>query len=240
MIKDFDRQAKETIDKVLVIAKLQAFFLGIIIISLYFSSWNFFAFCFRGFFWTGFFLLFLQAIKRLLYSYWSFLFISTLYSLSFVIDFGLGRISLAEMLTLATFIGLNILQASMMMRPIFYPMPNWWEYDFRYRTDIKAKIKVKDKFYDVRIADVRMGEVAIHSFHELEAGDRILLTGIDEIDKTLSIIFDVATVRKNIVGRPHIIGLKLFNHGDIVHYQKLKELIRSKKLSKKHFIRYGQ
>ena len=240
MIKDLDKQAQETIDKVLVITKVQAFFFGIIIVNLYFSSWNFFAFCFRGFFWTGFFLLFLRAIRRLLYSYWSFLFISTIYSMSFFIDFGLGKISMAEILTFVTLIGLNILQAKMMMHPVFYPMPNWWEYDFRYRKDIKGKVKVKDKSYDVRIADVRMGEVSIRCFQELEAGEHIVLNEIDEMDKAFSIPFDVATVRKNIVGRPYIIGLKLLNPADVIHYRKLKGLMRSKTLSKKHFIRYEQ
>ena len=240
VVIDLDKESEEIIDKILVIIKLQAFFIGIITVNIYFLHMNFFTFCLRGFFWTGFFVLFLQAAKQLLYSYWSFLFILTLYTMSFIIDIGLGNTSIGEVLALLVILGLSVFQMSIMMRPIYYPMPNWWEYDFRYRADIKGKVAVKKKSYNVRISDVRMDKASIQSFYEFEAGDHIVLTEVDEIDRPFGIAFDVATVRKNIVGRPYIVGLKLSGHKDILDYRKLKSLVHSKRLSKTKFIDYGQ
>ena len=238
MIRDLDKNAQQTMEKVLSISKLQAVGLGLIIVKLYFSTWNFYAFVLRGTLAIIFFALFFRATKRLLYSYWAFLGLLTLYTLSFFIDLGPRNISLGEFLILSTLLALNIFQARMMMRPIYYPRPNWWEYDFRYRSDLKARLTTKDKHYPIRISDVRMGEVSIYSFHELESGERVLVDNIDEMDEDFSLALDVVTVRSNIVGRPDIVGLKLADEQDIVHYNKLRRTMHSRALSKKRFIRY--
>ena len=238
MIRDLDKDAQQTVEKVLFISKLQAGCLGLIVVKLYLETFNFYAFSLRVAIGAVFFVLFFRATKRLLYSYWAFLLLLTLYGLSFFIDLGLGKMTLGPFLIISILLGLNVLQATMMIRPIYYPRPNWWEYDFRYKSDLKARVTSREKHYPIRISDVRMGEVSIYSFHSLESGEKILVDKIDGMDEDFTLGFDVVTVRSNIVGRPDIVGLKLSDEQDIFHYDKLRHMMQSRKLSRKRFVRY--
>ena len=125
-----------------------------------------------------------------------------------------------------------------MVRPTYYPRVNWWEYDFRYRGDTKARMGINDGFHDIRINDIRMGEVSIYSFCELNPGEKIVVDKVDGMGEDFRLGFDVVTVRANIVGRPDIVGLRQSDMQDEFKYNKLRDTVHSKKLSVKRFVHY--
>ena len=236
MVKRLDKTAGQSIERVLTMAKIQGLCIGVAVCNRYLLEMHFLSFLLRGFFWIIFFMLFFRAIRRLLYSYWMFHFLLILYVL--LRFFGSGGLFFSEIFIFLLVIGLSVWQVCIMVRPTYYPRINWWEYDFRYRGDTKARMGVKDKFHDIRINDIRRGEASIYSFCELSPGEKIVVDRIDGMDGDFSLDFDVVTVRANVVGRPDIVGLRLSDMHDNFNYNKLKDNVHSKKISVKRFVHY--
>ena len=236
MIKHLDKTAWLSIERVLTMAKIQGLCIGVVVCNRYLLGSEYMSFLLWGFFWIVFFMLFFRAIRRLLYSYWVFLCVLFLYVL--ISFFGSRELFLSEAFIFLVILGLGVWQAYLMAGPTYYPRINWWEYDFRYRGDTKARMGIRDGFHDIRLNDIRMGEVSIYSFCELSPGEKIVVDKIDGMDEGFSMEFDVVTVRTNIVGRPDIVGLRQSDVRDVFNYDRLKQSVHSKKLSVRRFVHY--
>ncbi|MBT4790695.1 MAG: hypothetical protein HON90_03925 [Halobacteriovoraceae bacterium] len=126
----------------------------------------------------------------------------------------------------ALFLGIN---GYIMISPLYFPMVQWWEYDFRYRGDLVAKAEAKDQDEELRIADIRRGCVSILSFKSKKLGDSIKLE-IPFGSRVFIMRGQVKTLREDIPGRPIRYGIKL----DINTESEKKEYLELKKIWSMH------
>ena len=94
--------------------------------------------------------------------------------------------------------------------PIYYPVVNWWEYDFRYRYDLKVRIRTPDEEWrEVRMTDLRRGAACVASFDEYDEGTVLeISSSLDQDDFLFKI--EVMSKRQYSVGRPFHYGVKFF------------------------------
>jgi ribosomal protein S1 len=73
--------------------------------------------------------------------------------------------------------------------PIYYPRVSWWEYDFRYRDDLKIEVKSFEDVIDARLTDLRRQAGCVAIFEELKIGQEIKVQVIkfDEATKRVSL-----------------------------------------------------
>lgn len=148
-----------------------------------------------------------RAIRDLNYTYWTltiikFLWISSslLGSGYFFNDFTFGIFTVAILLFLA-------IESYLMSSPIYFPQVQWWEYDFRYRGDLKIKINYKGKDLKARLADLRREAGCIISFEPIQLADTLI---VQTYYKSEQIDFKVKVVsmRENIPGRGYRFGVQ--------------------------------
>ena len=117
------------------------------------------------------------------------------------------------------------LNAYMMSSPLYYPRVQWWEYDFRYRGDLKIFIANDDKPLEARMVDLRRECISIMAFEKMSLGDSIRLE-IPYGSNTYLVTGKLKTIREDISGRPISYGvrLKLDQPKDRKSYQELLRL----------------
>ncbi len=60
--------------------------------------------------------------------------------------------------------------------PIYYPLVNWWEYDFRFRSDVKVLVSLPDQaMVEGRLTDLRRKAGCVVLFDEMHVGDTLAL-----------------------------------------------------------------
>jgi hypothetical protein len=105
-----------------------------------------------------------QTISELRYTYWGLIFFQFNILL---ICIGNSETSVTTLLSFITFF-VMAMESYIMMSPIFFPRIKWWEYDFRYRGDIKVKINIDDHTYDARLLDLRRNAAVITLFENID------------------------------------------------------------------------
>ncbi len=95
-----------------------------------------------------------------------------------------------------------------MSSPLYFPRIQWWEYDFRYRGELKATLERNDEKTEIRVADVRRECISFLAFNQLKLGQKIKL-GIPIGEKVFEVSGLLKTAREDIPGRPIRYGLKL-------------------------------
>lgn len=148
-----------------------------------------------------------KTIKYRYYTYWTFstvLFFYILFKINemfFVVHHAhIGVLYLISCLLL-------IFKMYILSSPIYYPRVSWWEYDFRYRDDLKISVKTHDQEYIARLTDLRRFAGCVALFEELKLGDEILMNAkVDDVSVTLR--GQVMSKRKDLIGRPLIYGVK--------------------------------
>ncbi|WP_419173215.1 hypothetical protein [Halobacteriovorax sp.] len=167
-------------------------------------------------FFIFFYRLYYRTQKNLKYSFWS------LTALSFfIIIFHILRslyhyndFSIFFLYTMSFFI-LGVLCFSL-YSPVFFPIINWWEYDFRYRNDLKASVYIDDdKKADARIVDLRRRAGGLSMFEEVEIGQRIdIELESSGLDGRLQV--EVLSKRQYSIGRPYTYGVRFVITDDVV------------------------
>lgn len=100
-----------------------------------------------------------------------------------------------------------LIEMYILSSPIYYPRVNWWEYDFRFRDDLKINIRVDEKEFEARLTDLRRHAGCVASFedypvgkeiavHAVVAGESVVLRGL------------IMSKRKEMAGRPLIYGIQ--------------------------------
>ncbi len=179
-----------------------------IIWILYFKKFNFWTIAFIVLFFFS-----LKALKSLYYSFWTFssalfLFVGVSTYHSFVIAGAHGPFYF-YLLALALF----IVELISLHSPIYYPLINWWEYDFRFRSEIKIRVitKLGDEF-DGRLTDLRRMAGCVVLFEELKSTDIIKIVTKDKFHE-IQINGEVISKRNPLPGRGIQYGVRFLYQG---------------------------
>ncbi len=168
-------------------------------------------------------------LKKLYYTYWTFglIFIALILIDIVAALWILPWLGTVGLILLLGFLAINYFLAS----PIYYPQVNWWEYDFRYRTDLRGNILSDDsKIIECRIADLRRNAGCVHSFANFQTGTELKLeVEIGTVTKTSRA--KIISMRKGIPGRPSIYGV-LFPKEVQAVYQEMQRFWRQAALTK--------
>lgn len=127
-----------------------------------------------------------------------------------------------------------ILKMYILSSPIYYPQVSWWEYDFRYRDDLKITVKADDGELPARLTDLRRQAGCVALFRELKLGQEITLSANMDNDSVL-LKGQVMSKRRDLIGRPLIYGVqfKFDSRSNKKRYSHLERLWKKQKLSKK-------
>lgn len=186
----------------------------------------FLAFIVEGFlnvkiFWTLFSLLglivfyklYFKTLTDLYYSFWTFSFsvgVLILYKLYHII-MTQSELQLFYLYLIAGII-LSI-EAYILLSPIYYPRVSWWEYDFRYRDDLKVRYSYEDKSYEARLTDLRRSAGCLASFEEVTVGEKIKVFASNGV-KEFTFFVEIMSRRRYSLGRPSTHGVKFIFNDD--------------------------
>ncbi|MCO4755536.1 MAG: hypothetical protein KC478_13725, partial [Bacteriovoracaceae bacterium] len=112
-----------------------------------------------------------------------------------------------------------------MSSPIFFPRVQWWEYDFRYRGDLKSLIKLPGRNIESRVTDLRRNAACVESFAPLDLGTSVELEV--EHDGVVYIVpASIRTSKEYVKGRPIRYGIifDLSDEHNKSQFQKLRKL----------------
>lgn len=152
-----------------------------------------------------FYRLFFITKKELFYSFWSFsaLLILFLVNKIFFVSYEIFEIKFLYIVGLIL-LGVEIYILS---SPIYYPRVSWWEYDFRYRTDLKVFIEINNSEpTEARVTDLRRGAGCVASFEEFKVGDEISLNSPSYFEGNLEV--EIVSKRIYSLGRPYNYGVR--------------------------------
>ncbi len=159
---------------------------------------------------SGYFYLLFRLLKRLYYSFWTFVGILALFLVLKI--FGQPFFSMSFVAYLTSLVLLGILSYSL-WSPIFYPIVSWWEYDFRYRDDLKIKVEFEDEKSDGRLTDLRRQAGCVASFKDFKLGEVLTIEPFDEL-KAMRFKVEIMSKRKYSVGRPFNYGVRFLLEKD--------------------------
>ena len=175
-----------------------------------------------------------KTIKHRYYTYWTFsalLFVYLLYKIYeqfYVLNNDhIGILYLLSIMIL-------IIKMYMLSSPIYYPQISWWEYDFRYRDDLKITVKSQDQEMNARLTDLRRQAGCVAMFEELKLGEELIINAaLDEDNVLLRGI--VMSKRRDVIGRPLIYGVqfKFDSKSNKKRYEALERLWKKQKNSKR-------
>lgn len=178
-----------------------------------------------------FYRFFFKTIKNLYYTFWTFSGFLALYITAqfFIVD----SVVLTYCLMLAFIFLLS--EMYVLSSPIYYPIVNWWDYDFRFRDDIKIKTSINDGEFTVgRLTDLRRQAACIVLFEDLDVGQRLSLE-IDYADDHFTPTVEIMSKRQYSLGRPFHYGVSFIFKESFTKkdYQRLYLLWKHRRTQKK-------
>lgn len=176
-----------------------------------------------------------SALSNLYYSFWNMSLIFAIYYLiSMIRNFAVMDYFVIGVLFLASLICL-IMSCYIISSPLYYPRVNWWEYDFRFRADIKCWAEVDGHQIKGRLSDLRRGAACLELFHSMPVGQKVSIH-LEVLNQNFTLVAEVRSKREPIIGRSLIYGVR-FIHEDLEHKQRLRLLTNYWRESKKIKIR---
>jgi hypothetical protein len=169
------------------------------------------------------------SLKKLQYTYWSL----TLFVFSIVL-YSIFSDRAVQVVPLFGFLSLKLIEVYLVSSPIFYPVFNWWEYDFRYRNDLKAFVAFNDTSQEARVTDIRRSAACIILFEKLPIGSSIVVT-MHENQNTLIIEGKIISVRETTLGRGYSYGVSFSWENNLTreYYSQMKKSWNKVRLEKK-------
>jgi hypothetical protein len=166
----------------------------------------------------------LKALKNLLNSFWSLTFLLLPF---YVIALSRNYFVLDNQWTATWYAIAAVLLALVAWQistPLYYPMIQWWEYDFRFRPDIKIEVDVDSEHsYDARLSDLRRSGGCVVMFQSVPVGT-VFTVKTDVVNNRFKIKAEVISRKEPILGRGFIYGVK-FQSEDLEQKQRLKLLV---------------
>ncbi len=175
-----------------------------------------------------------NALTNLFYSFWNLSLIFTIYYL-----ISMMRNFLADQPMIGSLFVISLMfllvACFIISSPLYYPRVNWWEYDFRFRADIRCSVEVDGHQYKGRLSDLRRGAACLELFHHATVGQPIQIN-LEILNQNFTLHADIRSRREPIIGRSMVYGVKFMN-SDLEQKQRLKFLTNYWKESKKIKIR---
>jgi len=171
---------------------------------------------------TIFLSLYFKAFKSMLYSFWSFTFLITFYFINCISYTWWSWPGLLLVFTMAYFIS----------SPLFYPRVRWWEYDSRYKEDLKVFICGNESEQVGRLTDLRRNAGVIILFRDMEVGKKFDIK-IPFHDESFLFKVQIFSKKEYLIGRGISYGVKFIDDSQIVDYKNLKLSWRQELLDKK-------
>lgn len=176
-----------------------------------------------------------SALSNLFYSYWNMSFIFAIY---YIVSMSRNMLVLGNpmvgVLFLLSFVFLFI-ACYIISSPLYYPRFHWWEYDFRFRADIRCWVEVDGQQFRGRLSDLRRGAACLELFNTVSVGHPVQIS-VEILNQNFTLFAEVRSKREPIIGRSIIYGIK-FIHADLEQRQRLKFLTNYWDESKKIKIR---
>lgn len=161
------------------------------------------------------------ALKNLFYSFWNISLILFLFYVFGMIRNFLFGTPLIGILYLGSII-LMAMALYIISSPLYYPRFHWWEYDFRYRTDLKCWVDSEGLHSIGRISDMRRGAACVELFKPMNVGQRIQIS-LEILNQNYTLFAEVRSKREPIIGRSTVYGVKFLSQ-DLEQRQRLKFL----------------
>jgi hypothetical protein len=176
-----------------------------------------------------------NALSNLFYSYWNISFILGIYYLvamtrNFLV---VGH----PLIGLLFFFSLMFLFSAcyIISSPLYYPRVHWWEYDFRFRADIRCWVEVDGQQFKGRLSDLRRGAACLELFNHIPVGHSIQIN-LEILNQNFTLFAEIRSKRETIIGRSIVYGVKFINN-DLELRQRLRLLTNYWHESKKIKIR---
>lgn len=167
-----------------------------------------FSFIFEFFILSILFNFYFRAQKNRNYAYWGISICIFIYLLRAILQYTFvdyNALILYFSFLSSIFLIINIY---IMSSPLFYPRVQWWEYDFRYRGDLKATVNLNNDEYDSRVTDLRRDAVCVEVFESLNVDQNVSLNIFFE-NKNYKIDGTIKTITQLLPGRPFRYGVKV-------------------------------
>ncbi|MCO4793071.1 MAG: hypothetical protein KC493_05130 [Bacteriovoracaceae bacterium] len=148
-----------------------------------------------------FYRLYYQTVKKLFYTFWTLSIVLIVYLVSSLLFIDLTDVQFYLHLLSLIFV---VMEMYILHNPIYYPIVSWWEYDFRYRHDLKIMAECEGlEPLRGRMNDIRRDSAGIRFFEDLEIGTKLSIIHNDKtyVGKTMS-------KRRYSIGRPWTYGFK--------------------------------
>lgn len=176
-----------------------------------------------------------SALTNLYYSYWNMSVILAIYYLvSLTRNFLVVGHPLIGVLFCISFIFL-LIACYIISSPLYYPRVHWWEYDFRFRADIRCLAEIDDQQFRGRLSDLRRGAACLELFNHIHVGHPVQIN-LEILNQNFILFAEVRSKRETIIGRSIVYGVKFVNT-DLEQRQRLKLLTNYWNESKKIKIR---
>jgi hypothetical protein len=162
----------------------------------------------------------ITTLKRLQYSYWGI----TFFQFFSVLVLALYNFNHVWILYLSIiYIVFQTGQSYTLSSPVFYPRVRWWEYDFRYRGELRVIAEYQDEMKEARLTDLRRGAGCLQDFRDFSINENIKIR-LDDIDDTY--FATLLTKRDPNPGRGYVYGVrfKTDSKADKVKFQRLNIL----------------
>ena len=176
---------------------------------------------------------YIKTIKRRYYTYWTFSVALLLYMLYKMYEQFLftDNTHIGILYSMAVFI--LLIKMYMLYSPIYYPRVSWWEYDFRYKDDLKINVNYNEQVYEARLTDLRRHAGCVALFEEVKLGGEIVIHAKSGDDVNI-LRATVMSKRKDIIGRPIIygVGFKFDSRRNKVRYNNLVKMWKKEKNKK--------
>lgn len=144
----------------------------------------------------------LEVFNKLQYSFWSFIVGMILFNFWLISSTELVIVQQLSVVSIFLFLAL----ANMMNSPLLYPRITWWEYDFRFRGELKIWAHLEDRCVQGRMTDLRKKAGCVVLFERLLPGEEFDISyqfGKDALLYKVKVI----TRREAFFGRGYIYGV---------------------------------
>ena len=176
-----------------------------------------------------------NALSNLYYSYWN---ISILLAIYYLVSLTRNFLVIGHpMIGVMFFFCFLFLIAAcyIISSPLYYPRVHWWEYDFRFRADIRCSAEIDGQQYRGRLSDLRRGAACLELFNHTHIGQPIQIN-LEILNQNFTLFAEIRSKREPIIGRSIIYGIKFVNN-DLEQKQRLRLLTNYWHESKKIKIR---
>lgn len=92
--------------------------------------------------------------------------------------------------------------------PLYYPLIRWWEYDFRYRDDLKISVTIEGKKIPGRLTDLRRGAGCVALFAKHRHGTALTIK-MERFENITPFKAEIVSRRCYSLGRPYTYGVRL-------------------------------